>query len=115
MLLSSGHKVYEIVHGTRPVTINHPCHYNSGDNGAYEDLLAALEPYSSLGTNGPSINLKRKDLQMRYAEHRQLHENHIKWNADVVRIMLHPDNLRRLVDVVHFQWTGELGNVGYCA
>ncbi|KAM0721301.1 hypothetical protein Q7P37_003589 [Cladosporium fusiforme] len=115
MLMSSGHKVYEILHGTRPITTNPPCLYKSQENGAYEELLQALEPYGTLGTDGPHVDMKRKELQVRYAKHRLLHEEHTSWAADAVRIILHPDNLRRLVDVVHYQWTGELGNVNYCA
>jgi hypothetical protein len=37
------------------------------------------------------------------------------WLADIVRVVLHPDNLRRLVDVVHLPWNGELGDVDYRA
>jgi hypothetical protein len=114
MLLSSGHKIYEIIHGTRLIQSNKPCIYKSRDNGAYEELSDALKSYGSLGERGPSINMKRKELQMHYAKHRQSPEDHVKWVADVVRVLLHPDNLRRIVDVVHFQWTGDLGHVDYC-
>lgn len=115
MLLSSGHKVFEALHGVKPLEGDDPCHYNSKDDGSYESLLEALEPYGSLGKDGPSIFMQRKELQLRYAKHRHSPRDHMKWTADVVRIVLHPDTLRKLVDVVHFQWTGDLGHVGYCA
>jgi hypothetical protein len=115
MLMSSGHKMYEILHGTRPAQDNQACTYASKTNGAYEQLLDAIEPYGTLGELGPSIHMTRKELQLRYSEHRRSSEEHLKWVADVVRVVLHPDNLRRLVDVVHYQWDGEVGDAGYCA
>lgn len=115
MLLSSGHKLYEIVHGVRLIETNPPCCYASEANGGYERLLASLEPYGTLGDNGPHITMTRKELQMLYAKHKLSSDDHVKWMADVVRIVLHPGNLRVLVDVVHYQWTGELGSVDYCA
>jgi hypothetical protein len=116
MLMSSGHKLYETLHGTLPVpSDDEHCAYESKTNGVYEDLLEALRPYGTLGEHGPKIGMKRKDLQMLYARYRLSPEDHIKWTADVTRLVLQPDTLRRLVDVVHYQWTGELGNVGYCA
>lgn len=115
MLMSSGHKVYELLHGLQPSETSTPCHYKSENNGNYEQLLQALEPYGTLGEDGPRIDMTRKDLQMRYAHHRESPESHIRWTADAVRIILHPGNLRHLVDVVHYPWTGDLGNVNYCA
>lgn len=115
MLLGSGHKVYEIFRGTSPIGTNHPCHYNSKDDGAYEDLLESLESCPTLGKQGPRVTMKRKDLQTLYAKHRLSSESHILWLADVVRVVLNPDNLRQLVDVVHHPWVGELGDINYCA
>lgn len=115
MLLSSGHKIYETLHGVRPIAGDEACHYKSTDNGAYETLLEALEPYGSMGKDGPSIEMTRKELQLLYAKYRRSPEDHSKWTADMTRIVLHPDNMRKLVDVVHYQWTGALGNVNYCA
>lgn len=112
MLMSSGHKFYETMHGTR--LISQPCHYKSEDEELYQDLLAALERYGTLGEKGPSASMKRKELQILYVKYRESPEDHIKWNADVVRVVLHPGNLRRLVDVVHYEWTGDLGAVDYC-
>jgi hypothetical protein len=115
MLLSSGHKVYELVHGTRVVDSDPPCRYRSEGSGVYEELIKALDTYGTLGQGGPNLEMKRKDLQLLYAVYRQDPETHIKWLADAVRLMLHPRTLRRLVDVVHYQWTGEIGDAGYCA
>lgn len=115
MLLSTGHKVYELLHGTRLVDSNPPCHYRSEENGVYEDLSAAIEPYGTLGEGGPRLTMKRKDLQLLYAVYRNDPETHIRWLADAVRLVLHPGTLRRLVDVVHWQWSGEIGDAGYCA
>jgi hypothetical protein len=115
MLLGSGHKVYEIFRGTNPVGGDSPCCYESKDDGAYKELLESLEPYPGLEEGGPDVTMKRKDLQTLYAKHRLSPQSHVMWLADVVRVVLHPDNLRRLVDVVHHPWNGELGDVDYCA
>lgn len=115
MLTSSGHKLFETLHGTRLIDSNPACTYKSKEHSLYAELIAALEPYGTLGDEGPTIMMKRKELQLLYAKHRQTPESHIRWQADVARTVLHPDNLRRLVDAVHYQWTGELGNVDYCA
>ena len=115
MLMGSGHKVYEIFRGTNPVGVNHPCHYKSSDDGAYEELLESLASCPTLGKRGPLVTMKRKDLQTLYAKHRLSPQSHVLWLADIVRVVLHPDNLRQLVDVVHHPWSGELGDIAYCA
>jgi hypothetical protein len=115
MLMGSGHKVYEIFRGTNSIGMGSPCCYKSKDDGAYRDLLGSLESYPGLEEDGPDVIMKRRDLQTLYAKHRLSSQGHVMWLADVVRVVLHPDNLRRLVDVVHHPWNGELGDVGYCA
>jgi hypothetical protein len=118
MMMSSGHKVYELLRGTRMIGAAADdllCCYRSEESGVYEDLLGALGVYGTLGQGGPNLKMKRKDLQLLYAVYRRDPETHIKWLADAVRLMLHPRTLRRLVDVVHYQWTGEIGDAGYCA
>lgn len=115
MLRSSGHKLFETYHGTRLIATDPPCLYRSQQSSAYQELLEALSEYGTLGeAEGPSLHLKRRDLQLRYAKHRVASETHIRWMADVVRIVLNPNVLRRLVDVVHYQWVGELGSINYC-
>lgn len=42
-------------------------------------------------------------------------ERHIAWLADATRSLLGPTTLRQIVDVVHFQWNGDVGAVYYCA
>jgi hypothetical protein len=115
MLLSTGHKVYELLHETRQVCSDPPCRYRSEDSGVYEELFGALEGYGTLGEGGPKLTMKRKDLQLLYSVYRHNPETHIKWLADAVRLVLHPKTLRRLVDVVHYRWGGEIGDAGYCA
>jgi hypothetical protein len=116
MMMSSGHKVYELLRGTRMIgATDPPCRYRSEENAVYEELLGALEGYGTLGEGGPKLTMKRKDLQLLYSVHRNDPETHVKWLADAVRLVLHPKTLRRLVDVVHYQWTGEIGDSGYCA
>jgi hypothetical protein len=97
------------------VDSDQPCRYHSEDSGVYEELLGALETYGTLGEGGPKLTMKRKDLQLLYAVYRNDPETHIRWLADTVRLVLHPNTLRRLVDVVHYQWSGEIGDAGYCA
>jgi hypothetical protein len=115
MLMGSGHKVYEILRGIDHVSGSSPCRYKSKDDGAYTDLLESLKPYPTLGEKGPSVTMMRKDLQTLYAKHRVSPESHRMWLADIVRVVLDPENLRRLVDVVHYPWVGELGDISYCA
>jgi len=115
MMMSSGHKVYELLRGARSIGTDPPCRYRSEESGVHEELLVALEPYGTLGQGGPKLTMKRGDLQLLYAVYRNDPETHIKWLADAVRLILHPKTLRWLVDVVHYQWTGELGDAGYCA
>jgi hypothetical protein len=115
MLMGSGHKVYEIFRGTKSVGVDSPCCYKSKDDGAYNELLKSLESYPGLEEGSPGVTMKRKDLQTLYAKYRLSSQGHVMWLADVVRVVLHPDNLRQLVDVVHHPWSGELGDVDYCA
>jgi hypothetical protein len=127
-LMGSGHKIYEILDGvaaasasragdtrTAPPPPRCPYPRSQADASCYAQLLAALEPYGTLGSAGPGARETRKSLQLSYARYREAPDTHIHWLADVVRALLHPDILRQLVDVVHYPWSGELGNVGYCA
>lgn len=37
------------------------------------------------------------------------------WLADSTRSLLHPTSLREIIDVVHFEWQGQTGDVEYCS
>jgi hypothetical protein len=51
-VMSSGHKVYELLHGTRLVHSHPPCRYPSEESGVHGDHLGALESYGTLGEVG---------------------------------------------------------------
>ncbi|KAJ5157453.1 uncharacterized protein N7482_008553 [Penicillium canariense] len=113
-LMSCHHKVYELVHGTHLINKERVCHYRSTSDGSYEKLLLALDKYGTLGSEGPRATMKRKALQTMYPKFQRTPETHIAWLADVTREMLNPANLRRLVDFVHYEWNGQLGDMAYC-
>ncbi|KAJ5364325.1 uncharacterized protein N7496_010038 [Penicillium cataractarum] len=108
------HKVYELVQGTHLNKKEAVCHYEATSDGSYEMLLDALQSYGTLGSLGPRVTMKRKLLQVLYPKYKQVPETHIAWLADAAREMLNPTNLRRLVDFVHYEWDGQLGDTGYC-
>jgi hypothetical protein len=62
MLMSSGHKIYELLHQTKMVAENPLCTYESKGNGAYEGLLETFEPYGTLGESGPHVDMTRSEL-----------------------------------------------------
>ncbi|CAF9914544.1 MAG: hypothetical protein GOMPHAMPRED_008188 [Gomphillus americanus] len=111
VLMGLGHKVYKIMLGTQLSSPSLPREYKSKHDGAYEKLLRALEPYGTLGEHGPCVIMRRKDLQMRYSEYRMSSSDHSRLLADVTRTVLHPYTLGRPVDVVRYQWTGDVGDV----
>jgi hypothetical protein len=39
---------------------------------------------------------------------------HLAWLADATRDLLQPAVLRKIIDVVHYEWSGDLGAVDYC-
>lgn len=99
--------------GLQPVKDCPPCAYEGLDE-RYQQLLEVLAPFGTLGKNGPSIKLKRKEMDLRYHTYRQSTETHLAWLADSARVVLEPKLLRRLIDVVHYEWTGSVGDVSYC-
>lgn len=112
-LMASQHKVYEVFHGVRERKGAAVCEYASASNGSYERLLDALEGYGTLGENGPDVAKRRADMDMGFAAHRTSPQTNMAWLADSTRSMLHPGNLRKIIDVVHFEWLGQIGDVEY--
>ncbi|QKX58726.1 uncharacterized protein TRUGW13939_05853 [Talaromyces rugulosus] len=112
-VMASHHKLYELIQGTRENTEITKCAY-VGLEEQYDKLLTALQPYGSLGADGPQWKLKRMELDNLYSINRRLPKTHLAWLADMVRLLLKPSNFRRIVDVVHYPWTGDIGQVEYC-
>lgn len=102
-LMASQHKVYEVFHGVRERKGAAVCEYASASNGSYERLLNALKGYGTLGENGPDVAKRRVDMDMGFAAHRTSPQTNMAWLADSTRSMLHPGNLRRIIDIVHFE------------
>ncbi|KAB8200581.1 hypothetical protein BDV34DRAFT_230111 [Aspergillus parasiticus] len=112
-VMASHHKLYELFHGVVESPALKPCEYH-GLEDQYELLLGALRPYGSLGPAGPNLGMKRKDLDQLYSCYRQSPKAHRAWLADMVRILMRPTAFRRIVDVVHYPWLGDTGDVEYC-
>ncbi|OJJ81391.1 uncharacterized protein ASPGLDRAFT_68701 [Aspergillus glaucus CBS 516.65] len=102
-LMASQHKVYEVFHGVRERKGAAVCEYASASNGSYKWLLNALKGYGTLGENGPDVAKRRVDMDMGFAAHRTSPQTNMAWLADSTRSMLHPGNLRRIIDIVHFE------------
>jgi hypothetical protein len=113
-LMAYHHQVYELVRGPHFNNQEEVCHYEATSDGNYEMLLEELNSYGTLGKDGPCDTMKRKALQIMYPKSKQTSETHIAWLADAAREMLNPSNLRRLVDFVHYEWDGHLGDINFC-
>lgn len=113
-LMSSHHKVYELLHGVREGKYGATCEYVSASDGSYQQLLEALAGYGTLGENGPSVSKRRADMDLLYYGYRTSPETHKAWLADSARSLLEPVTLRKIIDVVHFEWLGHTGDVEYC-
>ncbi|KAJ5408330.1 hypothetical protein N7509_002213 [Penicillium cosmopolitanum] len=112
-VMASHHKLYELYHETCENTEVKKCSYH-GLEEQYDKLVKALQPYGSLGDDGPQWAKKRMELDELYSINRQSTRTHFAWLADMTRILLNPSNLRRIVDVVHYSWIGDTGQVEYC-
>lgn len=112
-LMASHHKTYELAHGLEQVRGFPPCAYEGLDM-RYQQLLEALVPFGTLGMDGPSIEMKRKELDLLYSANRRSARTHLAWLADTTRVLLQPGLSRKLVDVVHYEWTGAVGDLHYC-
>ncbi|KAJ5781107.1 hypothetical protein N7457_006267 [Penicillium paradoxum] len=114
-IMSAHHKVYELLKGIRPIENYPACEYVSVSNTKrYERLIEALEPYGTLGNDGPTVGKKRIEMDKWYSLCQGAPEKHIPWLADATRSLLEPTTLRRIVDVVHFEWRGDVGAIDYC-
>lgn len=114
-VMASHHKVFELVKETTEVKRYPTCSYLSvEDSWRYGELLEALKPYGSLDQGFDSSIKRRIELDMMYAKYRASPDTHIKWLADMTRSLLEPNRLRRIVDVVHFEWHGGIGDAEYC-
>ncbi|KAK2782870.1 hypothetical protein FQN53_009556 [Emmonsiellopsis sp. PD_33] len=119
-IMGSHHKLYELLHGVTKRKDPNPsmCEYISGASSShYQNLLDALDSrgYGTLGEeNSPSVAKRRSDMDILYHVYRTSPGTHMAWLADCTRSLLHPDTLRKIVDVVHFEWRGQTGDVEYC-
>ncbi|EAW13694.1 uncharacterized protein ACLA_044140 [Aspergillus clavatus NRRL 1] len=114
-VMASHHKLFELVGGVVPVRGSPACRYKSVEDGAlYARLLALLEPFGTLGEWKPDLRRRRAMLDQMYGLARMSADSHVGWLADVTRALLQPAQLRRIVDVVHYEWKGGVGDVEYC-
>ncbi|KFZ17445.1 hypothetical protein V502_04599 [Pseudogymnoascus sp. VKM F-4520 (FW-2644)] len=113
-LMASHHKVYELLHGVWEGRGGAACEYVSASDGSYQLLLDALAGYGTLNDNGPSVSKRRADMDLLYYRYRTSPESHTAWLADSTRSLLQPATLRKIIDVVHFEWLGVTGDVEYC-
>ncbi|OJI83263.1 hypothetical protein ASPTUDRAFT_191716 [Aspergillus tubingensis CBS 134.48] len=114
-VMSSHHKVYEVSTQVSEVGKDAECLGRSRDHWrAYRGLLEALAPFGTLGKESPRVGQTRAELDFRYGVCRSSSTMHAAWLADITRSLLEPRTLRRIVDVVHFEWTGCEGEVDYC-
>jgi hypothetical protein len=114
-IMGAHHKVYEILTGVKGVKEYEACQYASvADTTRYDRLVRALEPYGTLGDDGPMVTKRRVEMEKTYSTCRSDPEAHLAWLADATRSLLEPTVLRRIVDVVHYEWSGDVGAVDYC-
>lgn len=69
----------------------------------YEALLEALELDHTFGRDGPSILVERKELQLLYTKYRRSLDNHVKWTAEIARIVLQFDDFLSMLFILHGQ------------
>jgi hypothetical protein len=111
-ILASHHKAHEIVAGVVQVEGVELCDWKGMEE--YTKLLEVLEPLGTTEGIPPDIRMTRAELGLRYSKARLTHETHLAWLADTARTILHPHNLRRIIDVAHFKWVGSAGEIEYC-
>lgn len=114
-VMSSHHKVYELVNGVQEVKRYPPCKYNLiKHKEQYGQLLKALERYGTLGIEAPHVLVTRATMDQLYHVKRAKPDTHLAWMADITRSLLEPTTLRKIIDVVHFEWKGDIGDEEFC-
>ena len=114
-ILGSHHKIYEQVQGVTPVKHYTACLYRSeADSSRYARLVHALRPFGTLGEDAPQVWRKRVEMDKSFSVCRLNPDAHLAWLAYTARGLLDPMVLRRIVDVVHYEWSGDVGVVDYC-
>ncbi|KAG6810388.1 hypothetical protein H0H92_012071, partial [Tricholoma furcatifolium] len=81
-VMSSHHKVFELVTEAHEATTYPCCEYKSMSDRKYEQLLEALAVYGTLGDQGPRVTKRRAEMDMAYYQIRLLPEAHTAWLAD---------------------------------
>ncbi|KAJ5140852.1 hypothetical protein N7448_004260 [Penicillium atrosanguineum] len=114
-VMGAHHKVYEVLKGVKGIKQYEACNYASvADTSRYVRLVRALEPYGTLSEDGPMVTKRRVEMEKVYSTCRSDPAAHMAWLADATRSLLEPTVLRRIVDVVHYEWSGDVGAVDYC-
>ncbi|KAI8631703.1 hypothetical protein F5Y19DRAFT_424595 [Xylariaceae sp. FL1651] len=112
ILMASHHKIYECVTGSEEFRSIECCDF--GGRVEFRRLLNALEPLGTTPEYPPDIRLTRAELESRYCRSRVTSKAHLSWLADAARTLLNPDNMRPVVDLGHYRWNGDEGDVDFC-
>ncbi|KAJ5899605.1 hypothetical protein N7495_004349 [Penicillium taxi] len=113
-VMASHHKLFELVLEVHEVEDYPKCEYASLSGSKYQDFLEILEGYGTIGDEKPQITRPRKEMDISYHLYRSSPKSHLAWLADSTRSLMDPENLRKILDVVHFEWRGQIGDVEYC-
>ncbi|KAK5789822.1 hypothetical protein VI817_008945 [Penicillium citrinum] len=117
-VMGSHHKLFELSTQVSEVAKpmeRTPCLYHSvDDRRQYQRLIAALAPFGTLGRDGPHVSRTRVELDIGFGICRLSEKEHLAWLADITRSLLEPQTMRRIVDMVHYTWTGSVGDANYC-
>lgn len=111
-LMASHHKVYELTRGLEPVEGSPRCEYVGLES--YNQLLEALSLYGTARKDSPHVQKTRSEMDKLYKISRLAPPTHLAWLADATRILLDSIHFWPIVDVVHYQWSGEVGDAEYC-
>lgn len=112
LLMASHHKIFEIVSGVEKVNGFALCDYRGMEE--YANLLVVLESFGEVQESIPTVIMTRAELESGYCKSRLSFETHVAWLAGSARTILHPHNLRRIIDVAHYIWSGSVGDKEFC-